>query len=87
MFRDPFVSGLAPGRLHMSLRTLAANDNAPLPAVRVEAAARSADGGAGTCWSMLKKAVGFNLFAKLAVFPAPSRGLGVEAGKLGGARP
>ena len=79
MFRDPFASDIAPGRLHLSLRTLAANDNLPLDSA-------AAPTSAGTRWPILRKRT-CNLFAKLVAFPAPSRGLGVEAGKVGGARP
>ena len=85
MNRNPLVMpGIAPGRLHLSLRTLAANDNLPLEATSPPL---HADGGASTRWPILRRAEKRNVFAKLAVLPAPNRGLGVEAGKVGGARP
>jgi hypothetical protein len=50
MARDPFVDFKSPGRLHLSLRTVAANDNVPLDAT---APPRRADGGASTRWPIL----------------------------------
>jgi hypothetical protein len=52
MLRDPFVAFASPGRLHLSLRTAAANDNAPLDAT---APPRRADGGASTRWPILSR--------------------------------
>lgn len=52
MTRDPFVAFAVPGRVHLSLRTLAANDNVPLAAT---AAPRHADGGASTRWPLLSR--------------------------------
>jgi len=80
MFRDPFVIGIPPGRLHLALRTLAANDNAPLESI-------AAPANAAAPRPILRRRRTCKFFAKLAAFPAPSRGLGVEAGKSRGARP
>jgi hypothetical protein len=52
MVRDPFVTGVSAGRMHLSLRTLAANDNVPLDASRPP---RRADGGASTRWPLLNR--------------------------------
>jgi len=52
MVRDPFVTGVSIGRMHLSLRTLAANDNVPLDATRPP---RRADGGASTRWPLLNR--------------------------------
>lgn len=52
MVRDPFVIGVSAGRMHLSLRTLAANDNVPLDTTRPP---RRADGGASTRWPLLNK--------------------------------
>jgi len=52
MLRDPFVAFTSPGRLHLSLRTLAANDNVPLSAT---APPRRADGGASTRWPLINR--------------------------------
>jgi hypothetical protein len=52
MTRDPFVAFASPGRMHLSLRTLAANDNVPLAAT---APPRHADGGASTRWPLLAR--------------------------------
>lgn len=54
MKRDPFVAFASPGRMHLSLRTLAANDNLPLAAT---APPRHADGGASTRWPLLNRRV------------------------------
>jgi hypothetical protein len=51
MSRNPFVSFASPGRVHLSLRTLVANDNAP-PAADPP---RHADGGASTRWPLLAR--------------------------------
>ena len=52
MKRDPFVASASPGRMHLSLRTLAANDNVPLAATQPP---RHADGGASTRWPLLNR--------------------------------
>lgn len=52
MTREPFVAFASPGRLRLSLRTLAANDNVPLAAT---APPRHADGGASTRWPLLSR--------------------------------
>jgi hypothetical protein len=52
MLRDPFVVFTSPGRLNLSLRTLAANDNAPLAAT---APPRHADGSVSTRWPLLNR--------------------------------
>ena len=52
MKRDPFVAFASPGRVHLSLRTLAANDNVPLAATSPP---RHADGGASTRWPLLNR--------------------------------
>ncbi len=84
MPRDPFVTDVSPGRLHLSLRTLAANDNVPLEAT---APPRHAGGDVSTRWPILRRVVRRHFFAKLEANPAPSRELGVEAGKLRAVRP
>ena len=50
MVRDPFVTGVSSGRMHLSLRTLAANDNVPLGATQPP---RRADVGVSTRWPLL----------------------------------
>ncbi|HEY7610180.1 MAG TPA: hypothetical protein VIF14_13180 [Alphaproteobacteria bacterium] len=96
MIPNPFVTDLSPGRLHLTLRTRAANDNVPLEATsrRSPAAPRRAEANASTLWPLLRRALiprcvdRNSFFAKLGVFPAPNPGLGVEAGRIGGvARP
>lgn len=52
MTRDPIVAFGSPGRMHLSLRTLAANDNVPLAAT---APPRHADGGASTRWPLISR--------------------------------
>jgi len=84
MLRDPFVTDMSPGRLHLSLRTLAANDNVPLEAT---APPRHAEGNVSTRWPILRRVGRRDFFAKLEANPAPSRELGVEAGKLRVVRP
>jgi hypothetical protein len=54
MSQDPFVSFATPGRVHLALRTLVANDNAPLAANPP----RHADGGASTRWPLLARFCG-----------------------------
>ena len=54
MTRDPIVAFASPGRMHLSLRTLAANDNVPLAATSPP---RHADGGASTRWPLLNRRV------------------------------
>ena len=84
MLRNPFVTDLSPGRMHLSLRTLAANDNAPHEAA---AAPRHARADVSTRWPVLRRISRCDLFAKLEANPAPSRELGVDAGKLRAVRP
>ena len=50
--RDFLASTLSPGRLHLSLRTLAANDNVPLEFAAVP---RRVDGAASTRWPLLDR--------------------------------
>ena len=52
MKRDPFVAFASPGRMHLSLRTLAANDNVSPAATSPP---RHADGGASTRWPLLNR--------------------------------
>jgi hypothetical protein len=67
MLRDPFVAFGSPGRLHLSLRTLAANDNVPLGAT---APPRRADGGASTRWPIVSGARAAEVDAGAANEPA-----------------
>lgn len=89
MIKNPFVATASPGRLHLALRTLAANDNVSLEAT---VPPRHADGNASTRWPLLPRAqvlrriTRHDLFAKPEAFPAPSLVRGVEAGKMRGAR-
>jgi hypothetical protein len=89
MIKNPFVAATSPGRLHLSLRTLAANDNVSLEAT---APPPHADGGISTRWPVmprgqaLRRISRHDLFAQPEAFPAPSLVLGVEAGKRRGAR-
>ncbi len=52
--REPFVSFASPGRMHLALRTRAANDNVPPEAMSPP---RRADGGASTRWSLINRLV------------------------------
>jgi hypothetical protein len=52
MLWDPFVAFASPGRAHLSLRTLAANDNVPTEAM---APPRHADVGASTRWPLINR--------------------------------
>jgi hypothetical protein len=52
MTRDSFVAFAAPGRMHISLRTLAANDNVATAAM---APPRRADGGASMRWPLINR--------------------------------
>ncbi len=52
MTRDYFVDFTSPGRLHLSLRTLTANDNVPLATT---APPRHADGSVSTRWPLLNR--------------------------------
>ena len=52
MAREPFVAFVSPGRMHLSLRTQAANDNLPPAAM---APPRRADGGASTRWPLINR--------------------------------
>ena len=100
MIRNPFAIDLSPGRLHLALRTLAANDNVPLDATSPPLRASAS---ASTLWPLLRVVRFANLRAKLrfanssaswpsdvptfaepGVFPAPNSGLGVEAGRIKG---
>jgi len=55
MRENPFVTDFAPGRTHLSLRTLAANDNVPLAAT---APPRHVAGNATTLWPIVAKVAG-----------------------------
>ncbi|MFO0987516.1 MAG: hypothetical protein U1F37_09115 [Alphaproteobacteria bacterium] len=50
--REPFVSFASPGRMHLALRTRAANDNVPPEAMSPP---RHADGGASTRWPLINR--------------------------------
>jgi hypothetical protein len=52
MTRDPFVAFASPGRMHLALRTLAANDNVPPAAL---APPRHADGAVSTRWPLINR--------------------------------
>lgn len=52
MTRDPFVAFASPGRMHLSLRTLAANDNVPTSAMSPP---RHADGAVSTRWPLINR--------------------------------
>ena len=52
MMQDPFAAFASPGRVHLALRTLAANDNLPPAAM---APPRRADGGASTRWPLINR--------------------------------
>jgi hypothetical protein len=84
MLRNPYVTDVSPGRLHLALRTQAANDNVPLA---LTSPPSTASGGASTRWPILRRVSACRFFARLEASPAPRRGLGVDAGKLRGARP
>ena len=61
MIRNPFAIDLSPGRLHLTLRTLAANDNVPLDATSPPLRASAS---ASTLWPILR-GVRADLRAKL----------------------
>ncbi len=52
MTRDPFVAFASLGRMHLSLRTLAANDNLPTSAMSPP---RHADGAVSTRWPLINR--------------------------------
>jgi|SRR5690349_9237670 hypothetical protein len=62
MIRNPFAIDLSPGRLHLTLRTLAANDNVPLDATSPPLRASAS---ASTLWPLLRVVRFANLRAKL----------------------
>ena len=52
MTQDPFVAFASPGRMHLALRTLAANDNVSASAM---SAPRHVDGGVSTRWPLINR--------------------------------
>ena len=52
MTQDPHVAFASPGRMHLSLRTLAANDNVPTSAMSPP---RHAGGGVSTRWPLINR--------------------------------
>jgi hypothetical protein len=54
MTRDPLITFASPGRLHLALRTLAANDNVPTSAMSPP---RHADGAVSTRWPLINRLV------------------------------
>jgi hypothetical protein len=76
--RNPFATHIAPARMHLSLRTLAANDNVPLAAT---APPRHADGSASTCWPIIARIGQYGLAATMGAISTLGTALGGRGAK------